>query len=75
LGENYTIYFQKGKKKLDVNFIFWENFMISKNLLGDAVLNTAPAIEEKKRPVSVIYKTINCFPAIGVIIDMYRFII
>jgi hypothetical protein len=31
LGINYTVYLQKGKKKLDVNSIFGENCMILKN--------------------------------------------
>jgi hypothetical protein len=42
LGENYMVYLQKGKKKLDVNSIFGENCMILKNFSLWKQLYTGP---------------------------------
>jgi hypothetical protein len=48
LGEKYTVYLQKEKKKLDVNSIFGENCMILKNFPLGKQPYTGPAIEGKK---------------------------
>jgi hypothetical protein len=49
-GENYTIYLQKGKKKLDVNSIFGENCTILKTFsLGKQPYN-GPCFRRGKKP-------------------------
>jgi hypothetical protein len=48
LGKNYTVNLQKGKKKLDVNSIFWENCMILKNFSLGKQPNNGPCYRRKK---------------------------
>jgi hypothetical protein len=56
-GVNHTVYLQKGKKKLDVNAIFWENCMILKNFsLGKQPYN-GPCYRRKKSPVNLSYES------------------
>jgi hypothetical protein len=53
------VYLQKGKKKLDVNSIFGENYMILKKFyLGISSPIPAPVIEGKKAwlPIKFAYK-------------------
>jgi hypothetical protein len=44
------VYLQKGKKKLDVNYILWENCMILKNFFLGKQSYNGPCYRKKKSP-------------------------
>jgi hypothetical protein len=52
LGENYTVYLQKGKKKTLCKLNFWENCMILKNISVGKQPYNSPWYRRKKTPNS-----------------------
>jgi hypothetical protein len=53
LGKNYKVYLQKGKKKLYVNSIFWENCMILNKFSFGKPYN-GPCYRREKSPASTL---------------------